>query len=237
MVKKELVEYLRQKVSEGYSAEQVEDSLRQKGYSESEIGSIMRKVVVNERIKITSSINFPFQKYLVPLIVLIAAIIALAFVYSLFNIEKAVEQADYREFTIVGSSMLPTLHDGEKVMVDQDFYLKNGVKRGDIVKINLKVQQQPIVKRVIAVGGDKVEFKEGRIFLNDKPLEEPYLYDMNVQTPSNINALLIPLKFYNGTIPKKTVLVLGDNRASSKDSTEFGLLPEDYVDGKVILKP
>ncbi len=235
MAKKELIQHLRQKISEGYSVEQIEATLKKNGYSEKEIKQILEKAVANEKYKPIKKIRFSFEKILMPLITAMAILILIAFLYSISNIEKAVKESGYEEFNIIGDSMLPTLKNGDKVFLDEEYYKKNPVKKGDIIALKLKTQEKPFVKRVIAVSGDKLEFREGNIYVNGEKLEEPYILDKGYHyNPEKIRVVEIPLKANSNTIPKNSIFVLGDNRKESDDSFAFGFLPEEYVVGKIV---
>ncbi len=150
-------------------------------------------------------------------------------------------------FTLVGvtgESMKPTLNDSEKV-----FSLNIGYtpERGDIVIIDNKtaalldengnvVEKEAlnviISKRIIAVGGDTInfDFEKGTVSVNNEVLEEDYISE---PTTRDEGAFTYPL-----TIPEGYVFVLGDNRNISKDSrhSDIGLVPADEVMGKVIMK-
>lgn len=237
MPKKEVIQYLKQKISEGYTLRHAEEALRKEGYSEKEIIDILNKVVVGKEYKVEYRAVKDIEKLLKPLLALLGLLLIIMFSYAAFNILTAVQEESYKEFNILGDSMLPTLKNGQKVFVDEDYYQKNNMKKGDMIALKLKTQEKPFVKRIIALSGDKLEFKNNKIYINSKELEEPYLYDKSYSyNPQNLRVLMIPLKATNNTVPKKTVFVLGDNRAASQDSTELGFLPEEYVAGKVIVK-
>jgi signal peptidase I len=101
-----------------------------------------------------------------------------------------------------------------------------GAKRGDIVVIDRKNQADDLVKRVIGLGGEKLEIKTGQVFINDKLLEEPYLKD-KVQTYQNYAPI---------TIPPDQLFVMGDNRNNSSDSRAWGCVRPDEVVGKVEMR-
>ena len=125
---------------------------------------------------------------------------------------------------IYGNSMTPTLQDGEIV-----FSLKTGeMKPGDIVAFyyNNKI----LVKRVIACPGDWVDIDEnGTVYVNDLPLEEPYLSEKAHGEPD------IELPYQ---VPDGRFFVLGDHRATSVDSrhTAVGCVAEEQVVGKIVFR-
>ncbi|MEG1459902.1 MAG: signal peptidase I [Oscillospiraceae bacterium] len=130
---------------------------------------------------------------------------------------------------IIGSSMVPTFHDGDSVIISKLFYEP---KQGDVVVLRkLKFQEEPIIKRVIATEGQTVDidFETGVVYVNDLPLEEPYTAEPT----------LTPLDFEGKiTVPENNVFVMGDNRNRSTDSREatIGCVDERYIMGKVLLR-
>ena len=127
-----------------------------------------------------------------------------------------------------GHSMDSTLYDNEKLLLFQQAYSeKHTPKRGDIIVIKKKVKDGDyIIKRVIGQGGDKIEIKNNRVYLNDEVLDEPYINE-----PMNKNEDI------RITVPKGYLFVMGDNRNNSLDSrsNEIGLINVDKeVVGKAI---
>jgi len=104
-------------------------------------------------------------------------------------------------FRTFGMSMEPTIHDGAIVFVNKLVYRFKPVKRGDIIVF--RTSNRPYVyfiKRVIAFSGEKVEFKDGNLFINDRHVEEPYLSEKGNW---NVEAFIVK----DGKI-----FVCGDNR-------------------------
>ena len=130
---------------------------------------------------------------------------------------------------IIGPSMQPTFHDGDSVVITDLFYTP---KQGDVVVLRkLSFQDEPIIKRVIAVGGQTVDidFEKGIVYVDDKPLTEPYTAELTL-TPLDFNGKI--------TVPKNCVFVMGDNRNNSLDSrySQIGCVDERYIMGKVMLR-
>ena len=131
-----------------------------------------------------------------------------------------------------GHSMLDTLADDEVMLVDRTAYLFRTPARGDIVLCyypNAYYTEQGLayatrVKRVIAVGGDTIETRDGEVYVNGERLTESYL------SPERIGGQYIRYQ----TVPEGTVYVLGDNRAVSRDSRydSVGPIPLHRVVGK-----
>lgn len=124
-----------------------------------------------------------------------------------------------------GSSMAPRIHDGDRILIDHFSYLFRGVQRGDIVVLKYPLDPSvDYIKRIIGLPGDEIDIEGGRVRVNGDALDEPYV-DSNDQL-SRMHIEVKPAHFF----------VLGDNRPRSCDSREFGLVPADYVRGRVQLR-
>lgn len=130
---------------------------------------------------------------------------------------------------VQGSSMVPTLEEGDQLLVS-DIY--GELEYGDIVVLTKEqFLNVPIVKRVIATEGDVVDidFEQGIVSVNGQILDEPYIaeptYDQaDMQFPQ--------------TVPEDCIFVLGDNRNASSDSrvASLGMVDTRYVIGKVVVR-
>lgn len=130
-----------------------------------------------------------------------------------------------RFLSVEGSSMLPTLSNGDRVIASSRQYEPN---RGDIViATQPNAFDEPIIKRVIAVGGQTVEISDGYVYVDGERLNEPYVADLTWETGDAAYPLLIPEGY---------LFVMGDNRNRSTDSRfdNIGLIREQYILGKVI---
>ncbi len=123
-----------------------------------------------------------------------------------------------------GESMVPTLANGEKLSVDTKAYVSSPPQSGDIIVFK-DDSGAVMVKRVIGVPGDGIEIKDGKVYVNGEAITEPYLNEQN-STETSGNSVW--------DIPDKNVFVMGDNRAHSKDSRDFGPIPYDGILGKVL---
>ncbi|NLN29405.1 MAG: signal peptidase I [Firmicutes bacterium] len=124
-----------------------------------------------------------------------------------------------------GVSMENTLHDRERLMVDKLSYRFIEPKRGEIIVF--RFPQDPrsrFVKRVIGIPGDTVEIRNGVVYLNDVPLDEPY-----IKEPPRDNMPKV-------TVRPDHVFVMGDNRNNSLDSRHppVGQVPYNLIVGRAL---
>lgn len=117
--------------------------------------------------------------------------------------------------------MVPTLLDGDIMILDKIGYRINGLKRFDIVVI--KYNNEKIIKRVIGLPGDYIEYKDNILYVNGKEIKEEYKKDITN------NFSLKDLGYEK--IPENKYLVLGDNRSISKDSRIIGLIDKEDIEG------
>ena len=135
---------------------------------------------------------------------------------------------------VEGTSMLPQLHDGERLLVNKLVYYKiqsiswGHIERGDIVVFWYPNDpDKSFVKRVIGLPGETVEVRSGRILVNGIELREPYL-----DTEHNLSLPSWPAK----KVDDHHYFVMGDNRDNSLDSRYWGLVPEKYIYGKAFFR-
>jgi signal peptidase I len=112
------------------------------------------------------------------------------------------------------------------------------VHRGDILVF--KYPEEPdrdFIKRVIGLPGEKIELKHKKIYINDQPLEEPYVHFLTPPSSDYQEVTSYDLREQFGpvTVPADKYFVMGDNRDNSQDSRYWGFLPRDYVKGKALV--
>ncbi len=134
-----------------------------------------------------------------------------------------------RTVTVNGTSMQPTLMDGQQLLARSFLYTP---QRGDIVVVDGYTQYgEPLVKRVIGVGGDTVniDFAAGNVFVNGELLQEAYIADPTQQSYD----VQFPV-----TVPQGKLFLMGDNRRYSLDSrhSSIGFIDERDILGKVIFR-
>lgn len=135
-----------------------------------------------------------------------------------------------------GNSMLPTLHPGDTVLVDTAYYSNKTFERSDLVAIQFSTRKGPMIKRIIAIPGDSVTIDNGRIHLNGKPLDEPYLSEQRILSLKSSKLLSQQLSRYNNHVPQNNLIVMGDNIEKSFDSGDCGFISESQVVGKANIK-
>ncbi|MEI2583979.1 signal peptidase I [Scytonema sp. PRP1] len=141
------------------------------------------------------------------------------------GIRSFVTEARY----VPSGSMEPTIQPGDHLIIDKISYDFTSPQRGDIVVFNpTKTLQEDnfhdaFIKRVIGLPGDKVEVKNGQVYINGLPIKENYI---EAKPDYNWGPVIVPANSY---------LVLGDNRNDSFDSHYWGFVPRNKIIGRAIL--
>ena len=130
---------------------------------------------------------------------------------------------------VVGPSMNPTFKDQDIVILNKFHYHLFDIKRFDIVSLKYDGTKY-LIKRVIGMPGDKVEYKDNKLFINGKEKKEDFLAEDIITEDFSLTSLGYE------EIPEGMYLVLGDNRQDSMDSREIGLIKEEDIIGKVNLR-
>ena len=135
---------------------------------------------------------------------------------------------------VEGTSMVPQLHDGERLLVNKLVYYKiqsvswGHLQRGDVVVFWYPNDpDKSYVKRIIGLPGETVEVRSGRVFINGEELNEPYLDTEHNQSLRDNVVKRVEEHHY---------FVMGDNRDNSSDSRYWGLVPEKYIYGKAFFR-
>lgn len=151
--------------------------------------------------------------------ILLTAIIAVGIIFTFF----------FKISVVSGASMENTLYDGDNLIISS---ITPEVEYGDVVVISQpNGYEKVLIKRVIAVGGQIVEFdsRTGKTIVDGKVLDEPYIKETAKYTYGMTHKYVVP---------QGKIFVMGDNRNHSADSRDVmvGLIDEDYVMGKVLYK-
>lgn len=130
-------------------------------------------------------------------------------------------RVSFQGYMVRGSCMLPGIENRDWVMVSKAAYFCSDPQHGDIIILDPPIStNHPFIKRVIAVPGDTLEVKDGKVYLNDIALTEPY-----IAAPPRYT---LPAR----EIPEGEYFVLGDNRNSADDSHIWGTVPGENIIGK-----
>ena len=153
--------------------------------------------------------------------------IAIAVILALF-IRTFIVQA----FKIPSGSMIPTLLIGDHILVCKFYYKLFKPKRGDIIVFKYPQDtHKDFIKRVIGLPGEVIMIKNKKVYINGKPLDEPYVvYSKNPSFYLPMRDNFGPVK-----IPKDSYFMMGDNRDKSLDSRFWGFLPKDLILGKALI--
>jgi signal peptidase I len=136
---------------------------------------------------------------------------------------------------VEGQSMMPKLHDQDRIFVNKFIYPlrewigdKEPIKRGDIVVLLYPDDpSKSYIKRVVGLPGEEVNVDNGKLYIDGKQIDEPYLDSGYLSSDSMPGPVHVKDHHY---------FVLGDNRRNSSDSRYWGLVPEKYIYGKAIFR-
>ncbi len=160
-----------------------------------------------------------------------------------------------QNFKIEGSSMEPTLHSGQYILVNKMAYFTFDLnaplrllpgnedlpphyvyplsipKRGDVVVFEFPNDiRKDYIKRVIGLPGETVSIRDGKVYINDELLDEPYLQGTLTQCHAGTTCDSEPV-----VVPEGMIFVMGDNRANSSDSRDWDALPLEHLIGQAWL--
>ncbi|MDZ8026674.1 MAG: signal peptidase I [Nostoc sp. SerVER01] len=151
---------------------------------------------------------------------------------------------------IPSGSMEPTLHgtpnqwEADKIIVDKLKYKFASPQRGDIIvfspteELQKEQYQDAFIKRVIGLPGEKVQLRNGKVYINNKPLPEENYLSSGQSTVIDVCKDAPQPRFLAKpqTIPSDSYLVLGDNRNSSYDSRCWGVVPRQNIIGRAVFR-
>jgi len=138
-------------------------------------------------------------------------------------------------FYVKGMSMEPNFHDHEYLIIDEISYRFENPKRGDIIVFRYpKDPQEYYIKRVVGLPDEKIEIKDGQVYIYNQEFKDGVILDEEYLSPD--------LKTYSSSgtysvvLGKNEFFVLGDNRNSSKDSRSFGPVDRSFITGRALLR-
>jgi len=133
-------------------------------------------------------------------------------------------------FYIPSGSMEPTLQVDDRILVSKFSYRLGRIARGDVIVFHYPLNPgKDFVKRVVALGGERVELRDGVVRINEQPITELY------PTALAAGDRACTTSYGPQKIPPGQLFVLGDNRCNSEDSRFFGFVPAGNVVGKALL--
>ncbi|MBD8067607.1 signal peptidase I [Bacillus sp. PS06] len=142
----------------------------------------------------------------------------------------------FTDYEVEGESMMPTLQDGNLLLVN-----KVGARFGDLKRFDIVVFQgvsDNYVKRIIGLPGDYLEYIDDTLYINEKKVEEPFLSTYKLKLVGGKLTGDFSLEEITGesVVPKDSYFVIGDNRLGSWDSRHYGFIKKDQIVGKVNLR-
>ncbi|MGA5302498.1 signal peptidase I [Nucisporomicrobium flavum] len=153
------------------------------------------------------------------------ALVLVAGLLAGFVVSRYVMSVGY----IPTGSMEPTLQISDRVLLDRITYRATGLRRGDLVTFTKAADPgsapHTLLKRIIGLPGDTIECRDGRVWRDGSPLDEPYL----TLGPEEDRTDCSPV-----TVPEHQLYLLGDHRIVSIDSREYGTVDEDTVEARVV---
>ncbi|MEC1179374.1 signal peptidase I [Metasolibacillus meyeri] len=142
----------------------------------------------------------------------------------------------FTPIVVDGDSMMPTLENGDRMIVNKIGYKIGSPDRFDIVVFHAP-EQKDYIKRVIGLPGDHVEYKDDQLYINGEPIDEPYLdkYKAEIVDGNLTGNFTLQDIVQSDVIPEGHVFVMGDNRRFSKDSRHIGLVDQKEIIGNTNL--
>ena len=145
-------------------------------------------------------------------------LLSLGLLFTTFTVKECV----ISKVIVMGKSMNPTLEHGDSGYVNKYVLKFRPLNRGEIIIFNDCIDNQLVIKRVIGVPGDTILFSFGRVYVNGNMLSESYLKAGTLTIPRNYNGL---------TLGKGEYFMMGDNRANSLDSRNYGPILTSHIVG------
>jgi signal peptidase I len=143
----------------------------------------------------------------------------------------------FSNYVVEGQSMMPTLQEGNKLVVNKIGYQVSDLQRFDVIVFHAN-KKEDYVKRIIGMPGDKIAYQNDQLYINGKKVPEPFLDVYKKKNPNAKFTADFSLEELTGksTVPSGMLFVLGDNRPGSWDSRYFGFVSTKEVVGKVDLR-
>jgi signal peptidase I len=138
-------------------------------------------------------------------------------------------------FTNPSASMMDTLLVGDYILIDKSVYRRQDPQRGDIVVFKYpQDERRDFIKRIVAMPGEQVTIRGQQVFIDGRPLSEPYVWLASPSAPTG--AVPTYCGYAYGceptTVPAGSYFVMGDNRDNSQDSRYWGFVKREKIKGK-----
>ncbi|WP_342525843.1 signal peptidase I [Chryseomicrobium sp. FSL W7-1435] len=153
-----------------------------------------------------------------------------------FSIAAIIRFFLFTPIVVDGESMMPTLRDGDRMVVNKIGYDIGTPERFEIVVFHAP-EQKNYIKRIIGLPGDSIAYEDDQLYINGEAVDEPYLdeYKEEISEGTLTEDFTLEERTNLTEIPEGYFFVMGDNRRYSKDSRIIGLVPEDEIIGTTSL--
>jgi signal peptidase I len=160
--------------------------------------------------------NARIWRTIIEIVVILVAALVIALLVQAFIIKP---------FTIHQVSMRATLEEGDRVLINRLTYHFRDPARGDVIVFRSPIDpSEDLVKRIVAIPGDRIAVGEGKFWLNGVAQTEPYLLEQYIN--DGVREM---------EIPAGCVFVMGDNRNNSTDSRMFGVISREVIIGSALV--
>ena len=152
--------------------------------------------------------------------------LVLVLVAGAFAVMAAVRTFVAEPIAVSTSSMTPTLRPGESVLVNKLAYRLKSPRRRDLVVFRRPGSGELLLKRIVGLGGDRLGVRDGVLYVNGRPIREPF-----------VDRRLVDSVYFGPVrVPPGAVFLMGDQRSDSLDSRDFGAVPRRRILGRVDLR-
>lgn len=129
---------------------------------------------------------------------------------------------------VKGDSMVPTLFENQRIFVLK----KSELSRFDIIIFKDPESENPLIKRIIGLPGERIRYEKDQLFVGDEKINEPFLKELVISLAADTK---LTEDIPEQRIPENTYFVLGDNRKISRDSRMFGVIKKEEIIGEAKL--